>query len=245
LKDALLGLIGATTPGQIALALPAEAIGQGFTSRAIFVFADKKHTRKIARPSLNKELENDIGEIYRRISSDFDGPFIEHAGAARKMDELYERGIVIKDPRFVHYADRRHTHLQKLSMALAASRGKQEILEEDIAFADQLLLFTEDFMPEALGEYGMNKLGAAKQRLMDMVRNATDPIPTNALYGMLSRDMSRLDFQAAIAELHNAKKLSVTTIPIIGQCVIAIADTEARRAKQQLGEIERLMMRQA
>lgn len=241
LKDALLGLIGATTPSQLALAMPPEAVGQGFTSRAIFVFADKKHSRKIPRPTLNLDVQEKLGELFTNVSENFTGAFSEAPEAAEALDELYERGIVISDPRFVHYADRRHTHLQKLSMSLAASRGENTIRKIDVKFADQLLLFTEQFMPEALGEYGMNKLGAAKQRLLDFLKTSDGPIPLGLLYGMLSRDMTQLDFKHTIVELHNAKKISKTNLPGIGECIIAISDNPARAAKKQLKEIEFLM----
>ncbi len=241
IKNALLGMIAATTPAQIAIAMPPEAVGQGFTSRAVFVFADKKHTRKIARPTLDADAETDIAAIYSRVSNDFSGAFIEEARAAAKMDELYERGITINDPRF----DRRHTHLQKLAMALAASRGEQIIKLIDVEFADQLLLYTEEQMPEALGEYGMNKLSAAKQKLLDFLKNSTDPIPVTLLYGMLSRDMTQLEFKNIIVELHNVKKITQTVVPGLGQCIVAISDSDVRSAKRQLSEIEQMMARRS
>lgn len=243
LKDALLGLIGATTPSQLALAMPPEAVGQGFTSRAIFVFADKKHTRKIARPTLNLKLEETLGDLFRKISDEFNGPFIEDPKAAALLDELYGRGISIQDPRFVHYMDRRHTHLQKLALCLAASRAEMIVREVDVRFADQLLMYTEQFMPDALGEYGMNKLGAAKQRLLDFLKTSDGPIPVTALYGMLSRDMSQIDFKKTIVELHNAGKLTQTVLPLIGPCIIAISDKAAKSdRKSALNEIESLMV---
>lgn len=241
LENALLGLIGATTPSQIALALPPEAVGQGFTSRCIFVHADKKYARKIARPKLDAKAGEEIGELYSTIFNDFEGAFVEDPAAANHIDALYERGIVIKDPRFVHYADRRDTHLKKLSMVLAASRLDKTIRDIDVSFADQLLLFTEEAMPDALGEYGMNKLGAAKQRLLDFIKDTVEPIPTNMLYAMMARDISQMDYKKILNEFHNAGKLTVTTLPVLGQCIIAVADTAARKARRDLSDIERLM----
>jgi hypothetical protein len=242
LKDALLGIIGATTPSQIALAMPPEAIGQGFTSRAVFVFADKKYARKIARPELDKSVENDLKAVYAKAFHELDGPFTEDAAAATHLDALYERGIVIKDPRFVHYADRRHTHLQKLAMVLAASRGENKIRDFDVNVADQLLLYTEESMPDALGEYGMNKLSSAKQRLLDMIKNTDEPIPTQMLYGMMSRDMSQMDFKHIIVELHNVGKLTQTKIKGVDY-IIAISDNSARKARREISEIASLMMK--
>lgn len=241
LKDALLGIIAATTPSQLALAMPPEAVGQGFTSRAIFVYADKKHARRIARPTLNLKLEGKLGEIFEKVSDQFNGAFEEDNVAAIEMDGLYERGVVINDPRFVHYVDRRHTHLQKLCMALAASRGEMCIRSIDVRFADQLLLYTEGFMPDALGEYGMSKLSAAKQKLIDFLRHSDEPIPTAALWAMMSRDMTQVDFKNTLAELYNAKKLSQVTLPVVGQCIIAVSDKPARSASKDLSQIETLM----
>lgn len=244
LKDALLGIIAATTPSQLAIAMPSEAVGQGFTSRAVFVFADKKHARRIARPTLRPDLERELGEIFVKVSEQFTGAFTEEPQAADLLDSLYERGIVVTDPRFVHYADRRHTHLQKLCMSLAASRGDMQIKIIDVRFADQLLLFTEQHMPDALGEYGMSKLSAAKQRLLEFIQHADGPIPIQALYGMLSRDMSQLEFKNAILELHNTKKVTKTIVPgIVGDCVIATSDSAARSARKDLVHIEDLMRR--
>jgi hypothetical protein len=243
LKDALLGIIGATTPSQLALAMPPEAVGQGFTSRVIFVYADKKHARRIARPTLRTDLEPELGGIFSKVFHEFHGPFEENKLAAREMDKLYERGVAIQDPRFVHYADRRHTHLQKVCMALAASRGSNTIELIDVKFADQLLMFTEQSMSEALGEYGMNKLGAAKQRLLDYLKTTDAPIPTNLLYGMLSRDMSQIDFKKTIMELHNAGKLTQVVIPTLGSCIIAVSEGKARSAKKDLNSIQELIAR--
>ena len=241
LKDALLGIIGATTPSQLALAMPPEAVGQGFTSRVVFVYADKKHARRIARPTLRVDLKDELGGIFSTVYNEFDGPFAEASDAAKLLDSLYERGTVIQDPRFVHYSDRRHTHLQKLCMSLAASRKSKTIETIDVKFADQLLLFTEQNMSEALGEYGMNKLGAAKQRLLDYLKTTDGPIPTNLLYGMLSRDMNMMDSKKTIVELHNAGKLTQTVLPSLGPCIIAVSEGKARSAKKDLGAIENLI----
>ena len=245
LKDALLGIISATTPSQLALAMPPEAVGQGFTSRAIFVYADKKYARRIARPELRADLEGKIAERFAQVSEQFDGPFIEETPAAVLLDKLYERGVSLQDPRFVHYADRRHTHLQKLAMSLAASRGDMCIRLVDVNFADQLLLYTEQFMPDALGEYGMNKLSASKQRLIEYLASSTEAIPMSALYGLMARDMSQMDFKNTINELHHAKKLTVHTLPVVGQCVTAISDNQTRSARTDMKQIEQLMSRKA
>jgi len=240
IKDGLLSILGGTTQGQIALSMPAEAIGQGFTSRVVFVFAGHR-AGTIPRPTLDLDAGNEVGEIFSAVFNNFEGAFEESESAARLIDEIYMRGVVLKDPRFLHYVDRRGDHLKKLAMCLAAGRGYMTIEPQDVHLADQLLMFTEERMPDALGEYGMNRLGAAKQRLLDMVKSTVDPTPLPILLGLMSRDMNKLDFDNAIAELSNANKITLVTLPQLGHCVIAVPDTAAKRAKATLREISKLM----
>jgi hypothetical protein len=242
LKDALLGIIGATTPSQLAIAMPSEAVGQGFTSRVIFVYADKKYARRIARPSLRADLENPIGTIFATVSDQFTGGFTEEPQASDLLDQIYERGVSIPDPRFVHYGDRRHTHLQKLCMALAASRADMQIKKVDVVFGDHLLSYTEQFMPEALGEYGMSKLSAAKQRLYEYLQTTDEPVPVQALYYLMARDMSQMEFKNTLTELHNGKKVSLTTLPGIGQVVSPVAQVKGKSPKKELQRITDLLV---
>lgn len=240
IKDGLLSILGGTTPAQIALAMPSQAIGQGFTSRIIFVYADTQFKR-IARPSLDPEAGERIGGIFGSIFNKFEGPFKESAEAAGEMDKIYMRGITLSDPRFLHYIERRQTHLYKAAMALAAGRGEMTIEMVDVQLADRLLMYTEQYMTDALGEYGMNKLGAAKQKLLECIRGADGPLPVSALRGLMHKDMSPVELQNSILDLHNGKKITYVTVPMLGQCVIAVDDTGARKARGELAEIINLM----
>lgn len=239
IKDAVLGIVGGTTPTQIALALPAEAVGQGFTSRIIFVFADRQHAR-IARPRLDEDAGETIARIFGTVFDKFEGAFTETPEAASKHDEIYARGISLKDPRFVHYCDRRQTHLQKTAMALAAGRGSQIVECRDYEFADELLTATELTMPDALGEYGLSKLSAAKQKLIEFIRAADGPIPNSALFALVNNDMSMAEFKQAIAELHNAKKVSYLDVTGVGPCVIGISSGQ-KQAKREYDLLQTLM----
>lgn len=240
LKDAVLNLLAGTTPTQMALALPAEAVGQGFTSRCIFVHQEQKAAR-LPEPSLDLEAGAKVSDIFAHVFHNLQGTFERTPGARDLYNAIYMRGTKLDDPRFLHYCERRHIHLRKLSMALAASRGELMITETDTTLADQLLLMTELHMTDALGEYGMNKLGAARQRLIEVIRNSGEPIPTHALFAMVDKDMSQAEFKVTISEFHNAGKVSKVTLPQIGECVVATDQSKARRARKQLKEIEELL----
>lgn len=239
LENALLSILAGTTPAQISIAMPPEAVGQGFTSRIIFVYAEKPYKR-VARPTLDEGCAKVISDRFGKIFNEMSGAFHETDEAADVIDELYYRGVSIHDTRFLHYCDRRGDHLRKLSMALAASRGTMNIAKVDVVVADQLLALTEEGMPEALGEYGMNKTSAARQRLWDAIKNSDSPIPVEMLRNMMARDMSGIEFRTILSDFHNTKKASVVTLPGLGQCVVATAMASGTK-KRELKEITSLM----
>jgi Protein of unknown function (DUF3987) len=240
IEDGLLGILGATTPSELALMIPPSAMGSGFTSRIIFVYAGQR-TRNIPRWSLDRSVEPFLLRVFEELFANVNGGFRETPEAAAAYDDIYMRGITIKDPRFLSYIERRHTHLQKASLALAASRGSTTVGVEDIYLADQLLMVTEETMPEALGEYGMNKASIAKQKLVEFINSIEVPIPIPALYSMMSRDMTQIDFRNTITELTNGRKATVLVVKELGQCIIGVSDTQARRAKKEMDDVKRLL----
>jgi hypothetical protein len=127
-------------------------------------------------------------------------------------------------------------------MALAASRADMQIKKVDVVFGDHLLSYTEQFMPEALGEYGMSKLSAAKQRLYEYLQTTDEPVPVQALYYLMARDMSQMEFKNTLTELHNGKKVSLTTLPGIGQVVSPVAQVKGKSPKKELQRITDLLV---
>jgi hypothetical protein len=207
LEDTHLYLLGATTPQNIATAFPSEAIGQGFMSRLLFVFGNKKY-KSIPRPlPFNKKLEKAIEDVFYRLGHAFEGEFIETKQAFDLLTMVYEEKPKIEDPRFVYYAERRHMHLVKLAMLMCAGRLSHSITLDDVEEARAILQAAETSMPDALGEYGMSKLSAAKQKLVEFLRNAKQPVSTQVLYAMMARDMGQADFRNSLAELCNAGKI--------------------------------------
>lgn len=244
IENGLLGILGATTPSELALMIPPSAMGSGFTSRIIFVYAGQR-ARHIPRWSLDRSVEPFLLRVFEELFRNVHGGFRETPEAAAAYDHIYTRGVVIKDPRFLSYVERRHTHLQKAALCLAASRGSTSIGIEDIHLADQLLMLTEQTMPEALGEYGLNKTSVAKQKLIEYINSIEVPIPVNNLYAMMSRDMTRVEFENTITELHNGQKATVLVLkmPAPTQCIIGVSQTPALRAKKEMEDVKRLLGR--
>jgi len=239
IKDGLLGILGATTPSEIATMLPAGAMGSGFTSRIIFVHATGRNQR-IPRPSLDAKFRDYLADIFGKLFTSFSGPFTESASAARTFDHIYGRSTSLRDPRFMSYCERRHTHLQKVAISLAASRGHMEISGEDYHLADHLLSMAEADMPDALGEYGMNLSSLAKSKLLEFVVGLTEPMSTTALYYVFSRDMKRVDFENALTELHVGKKITVFNFEG-KQSVLGVAETPGKKAKKEMEQLKALL----
>lgn len=212
LSEPLMTLIGGTTAADIAKILPNEAIGQGFMSRFILVHAPKKEKR-VARPMLIESLRNKVADTFAWLSYEMTGEMRESPEAATMMDKLYENeNLVVEDTRFLYYGERRQIHLMKLTMVLAAMRRSYVIEAVDVVQADNLLTYTELYMPDALGEFGLSPVGAAKQKMLEFLQHANGVVTNAILWQVMSRDMKRVDYRNALADfINNGKVKEVET----------------------------------
>lgn len=200
LEKPCLNMIGGITPLHITTYLPAQAIGQGFTSRVIMVYADK--AKRIAWPEEIPDEKYDVfRKILRTVFDTFDGAFSYTPEAKAAVIKLYEHKINIDDTRFIHYADRRQTHMFKIAMALAALRTSMEINEADIMDAHALLVLTEKRMAESLGEYGLDKSALAKSRIMAALKHSDEPLSIHRLVNMVGSDVPRAEINKAAYQM--------------------------------------------
>lgn len=206
LVNPLLTMIGGTTTTDISEILPPAAIGQGFMSRMILVFSAEKESR-IARPSLDKSCIQPLKDLYSYLSYEIQGEIKESPEAAKLLDEFYMEDVCINDSRFMYYTERRHTHLIKLSMILAATDKRMIIIPDDVEQANLILAHTEETMPDALGEYGLSPLAAAKQKMVEFIQHAKAPVLSDMLWLIMQRDMKLIDYRNSLADLINAKKI--------------------------------------
>ena len=208
LKDSSLSLLGGTTSSDLSSLLPAEAIGQGFMSRIVLVFAAQREKSvppeyAIYDQSCKKYLE----DVYKYLFSEHLGPMTKSNQGVKIESELYNQDIQIPDSRFIYYASRRHAHLAKLAMVLAATNMRKEISGEDYLLANQILAEAEKTMPDALGEYGLSPLAVSRQKMIEFIQSANGPVRDDILWAMLRKDMRLIDFKNALADLVNAKKI--------------------------------------
>lgn len=209
LKEPMLTILGCTTSSDLATLLPIEAIGQGFMSRIILVFASGKE--KSVPPSkafLDKTYKEELKAIYRYLFYDLKGGLTKTKAAERLEDKIYSQNIKLADTRFIFYSERRVDHLAKTALTLAACRRSKVIEETDYHEANEILAYTEKYMTDALGEYGLSPLAVSRQKMVEFIRQANGPVHSEILWLMLRKDMRLLDFKHSIQELVDAKKIS-------------------------------------
>ena len=210
LPNTLLNMLACTTPTSIANSLPPAAGGQGFLSRIILVYGARKY-KKVPRPrEFDAGIRGLIDEVVSGVYREMNGPFTETPAALRFSEELYDIPVEIADARFSYYAERRYTHLIKVAMALCASRASMEISVEDYEDAHRILKATEIGMPDALGEFGMNKFAALKQDILEELRSSQGPMTMEQIVAMFHRDARSNEISEVILEMVNAKLVSVT-----------------------------------
>ena len=207
LQDAMLNIIGCTQPGSLVEALPKSAGNKGFLSRIIFVYGDKKY-RSVPRPTEPPpEIVEEIKARYAEIQYEFSGEMTETKDAYDYCVSLYEAPTIITDSRFIYYNERRYTHFIKLAMCLAAAAGRMQIEQSDYEEADAILKTTESGMPDALGEFGMSPIAAAKQTILEFLRAAKEPMPVPVLRAVMHRDLKMQDLVNCLNDLEAAGQI--------------------------------------
>ena len=233
MKHTLINMLSCTTPASVAHALPPQAGGQGFLSRIILVYGARKY-KEIPWPEapdalLVGRVKEVLSEIYYKMS----GTFELTRAAKDASTELYHHVSEISDTRFAHYIDRRFAHLNKVTMAIAASRGSMTIQPEDYEEAHRILRATEQGMPDALGEFGMNPLAQLKQEILEQLRAQQGPLLMEQIVAMFHRDARSSEIMEVVNDLLKAKQVTLSQLPS-GQRVLT--------AKFKLGNTEDSMM---
>lgn len=176
-----INMIACTTPAWIAGSFPEYMIGGGFTSRCVFVFADKKEQRvaypiRRVPPDLMHQktlLIEDLAKINQLI-----GEYKLTDDAYAWGTEWYERHwdnppAQLNDDRFGGYLARKQTHIHKLAMVLAAARGPDLwITDQHLATADRMVSDLETDMVQVFGRIGRTDESMHTERLLQYIRTS-------------------------------------------------------------------------
>jgi len=206
-------ILGGNTVQGLALALPPEALGNGFMSRVIFVHSEATG-KKITFPkpismALKQSLINHLIDIKEQVQ----GEFTYSEDSLPLFDRMYKEFQDVDDPRFKSYSTRRFTHLLKLSLILAATELRTVITREDALNANTLLHYTETRMPKALGEFGKSKYSDTAHVVLEALAHTLKPMTVNELFKVVARDITKMsEIGDILKNLMAAEKIQVVTI---------------------------------
>lgn len=169
-----LNLIGATTPALIQSVFPRDAIGGGFVSRTLFIYADRLR-KPVALPrktDRDKELEKLLFEDLAAINTIY-GEFQPNEEFLTTWEGWYTNQFhnpPFVDDRLEGYPARRAKHILKLCMLLSASRSGNRVIElPDFQRACGLITEAEHYMTRAFTGVGQNRLAAITDRVLEFI----------------------------------------------------------------------------
>lgn len=179
IENPWINLIACTTPSWIAGNFPEYMIGGGFTSRTIFVYADKK-AEFIAYPS--KRVPADLDKMAEALVTDLT-QISRLSGEYRLTEEAFAWGeewymqhnmakhAHLDDDRFGGYLARKQTHIHKLAMVLAASESDALWIEpRHLAAAEAMVTALEPDMSMVFSKIGRSDESFHAERLLGFIR---------------------------------------------------------------------------
>ena len=179
-----INMLACTTPHWISENMSANTIGGGFTSRCIFVYADKKE-RYV--PLLDEVVPKDIQQVKNALIADLEhvsmnlcGPYIMTPTARLWMKQWYEQmwahEYKVNDEDYVNgYMARKQTHLTKLAMILSASRQDALVIEEDDFLAAAAILSeTELGSTKVFSRIGKSEESLQVDKVLNILRGRGD-----------------------------------------------------------------------
>jgi len=206
IENPWLNIIACTTPGWIAGNFPEYMVGGGFTSRCVFVYAEKKR-QLVAYP--DEHILPNFHELRTNLIHDLEcistmiGEYDLTEGARAWGRDWYEKHSVTRpenldNDRFGGYLARKQTHIHKLAIVLAAAQSNHmQILREHLEFSEMMISSLERDMPMVFATIGQTQLTRGLSELVKIVLSQ-GTISQTKLYRLLFRTMGQKEFQEAL-----------------------------------------------
>lgn len=205
----IISILGGTTQTQFAETFPPAAVGQGFFSRVIVVYARPTGLRITWPAEEDEDKKAALIKSIHEIQAKCHGELPYTTKAKRLVERIYESWKPVDDVRFAAYSNRRLTHLLKLALVHAASRCTTSIDEIDIRRANTVLHHTEQHMPDAFGDFGFSKMSSVVHKILTIIDTSEEVLDVTKLWAKVQADFDRMEtYQTTLSGMIHAGKLA-------------------------------------
>lgn len=206
-------MFGANTQQNLSLAIPTEAIGNGFCSRILFIHSDPSGRFLTFPEQPDEELKEDLVDMLQAMRKNFRGPVHVTSNAKNVLDRIYKSFQPIPDNRFSHYSTRRFTHLLKLCCIHAIANMSMDITEEIAINCNTVLWAAERRMPKALGEFGKAKNSGIAADIISFLIQNPGPKDMKEIWKVVSRDLTKFsELTEILGGMIRAEKIQVLKV---------------------------------
>jgi hypothetical protein len=216
-----INLIGCTTPHWIADNMPIATVGGGFTSRCIWIYADRKE-RLIAYP--DEQIVNDYDQLKLDLINDLEhiatqlcGPFTLTKDGREWGRNWYTkhwgtRAGHLESEKLDGYIARKQTHLHKLAMVISASNRDDLTLDvEDLTIADAMLSAMEKDLDKVFSRIGKSETSMIIDRFLEILRRRTI-VPWEEAYRMVHTTFPNFkEYESMVQGLINSGYVKLQT----------------------------------
>lgn len=216
-----INIIACTTPAWISGNFPEYMIGGGFTSRCVFVYADKKR-QLVAYPKRNMDKggSDRILQLKADLVHDL-GAIACMAGEMTLTEEAYVWGEQwyekhwstrhrhLDPDQFGGYLARKQTHIHKLAMVLSAAQDDSRIITpQTLELAANLTTGLEADMNMVFSKIGQNEVTRLAAQLVEIITREGS-MTQQQLYSHVFRIAGYNIFLEAFQSCVNAGQLTV------------------------------------
>jgi hypothetical protein len=174
-RQPCLSILGGSTSEWIREAIPAAAIGGGFTSRVIFVYQGR-NLKRVAWPVLTEENRERRRSIINDLCAvaEMRGPFGIEPAAKEAFEKTYvdfcDHSSLLDDSYLHGYCNRRGHILLKTAMAVSASRSSDRLITAfDLRVALNMLSLIEESMPTVLRSITTKEVGDIVEQIISYI----------------------------------------------------------------------------
>lgn len=218
IKNPWLNIIGCTTPAWLKANFPEHLIGGGLTSRIVFVYGDTKRSLipypdEVIPDARYRDMESKLVQDLQQIAL-MQGSFAIREDARRWGRDWYAKHWSAQpkhmaSDRYGGYLARKQTHIHKLAIVCAASRGDQLIIiPEHLIEAEALLNSVEPHMQKVFESIGMVDEARKVREILAFVR-AQGWITSDELWRLVQNVMNQREFTEALSAAIRGGLLSV------------------------------------